>query len=199
MSASVSSFASLVSSFPVVGFSGSRRAPSFSEVSAAGFCFQLSRSSFEGRVLVGCASGVDAVVRRSFPSASVFSVSAADAASLGGAAFAARSARLVQAVAESRGVLVAFPRGACPAGVAPSRSFRGCGSGSWGSVALAVGFGCPALVVVEGSGSEFPAPAALAARFSCVGSGVGFSVWWAASALPPVAGSGVAGSQGVLF
>ncbi len=198
MSVSVSSFASLVASFPVVGFSGSRRAPSFSEVAAAGFCGQLARG-FEGRVLVGCAAGVDAVVRQVFPFASVFSVSASEASRLGGAAFAARSARLVQSVAESRGVLVAFPRGACPAAVTPSRSFRGCGSGSWGSVALTVGLDCPALVIVEGSSGEFPAPAALASCFSCVGSGVGFSVWWSAPALSPVAGSGVVGSQGSLF
>jgi hypothetical protein len=94
---------------------------------------------------------------------------------------------------------VAFPRGACPAAVTPSRSFRGCGSGSWGSVALTVGLDCPALVIVEGSSGEFPAPAALASCFSCVGSGVGFSVWWSAPALSPVAGSGVVGSQGSLF
>jgi hypothetical protein len=32
-----------------------------------------------------------------------------------------------------------------------------------------------------------------------VGSGLGFSVWWAVPTFPPAAGSGVVGSQGSLF
>jgi hypothetical protein len=192
----ISDFASLVSSFPVVGFSGSRRGVSRPAELAAGFCRGLSR--FSGRVFVGCADGVDAVVRSSFSPASlsVFSVSKSEASRLGGSAFAARSARLVQSVAESHGVLVACPLGACPDGVEPSRSFRGFGSGSWGSVALAVGLGCPVLVIV--GSSEFSGSAALFSRFLCVGKGAGFSMWWASPEVTSVEGV-VAGVQGSLF
>lgn len=61
--------------------------------------------------------------------------------------FALRSSALVGWVASGGGLLVAFPHGACPVGVAVSSSFRGCGSGTWGSVALALGLGVPVLVV----------------------------------------------------
>ena len=75
------------------------------------------------------------LVRSAFPSALVFSVSSF---LVGGrvcrASFALRSSALVQWCASGSGLLVAFPLGACPVGVAVSASFRGCGSGSWGSV-----------------------------------------------------------------
>lgn len=198
MSSTLASFVSLVSSFPVVGFSGSRRTGSRPAGFAAEFASGLaSCRSFRGSVSVGCAAGVDAEVRGAFPGASVFSVAAADAKRLGGRAFAARSAALVQSVAASCGVLVAFPLGECPVSVEPSRSFRGCGSGSWGSVALACGLGCPVLVVVPFC-VEFPAPPALASRFSALGGGSGYSLWWAAPVAPSVPASGC-GVQGALF
>lgn len=204
----VSSPASLVSSFPVVGFSGSRRSGSRPALAAAGFLRSLRGSSFSGRLAVGCAAGVDGAVRSAgFPAArlSVFRVS-----SFGGGvsspawAFAARSAALVRSVVSALGVLVAFPLGACPAGVAPSSSFRGCGSGSWGSVALALGLGCPVLVFVPGVSPSFPAPAVVAARFSCVVpsvrvGGVVGSWWWAAPAVSGASCCGGSGVQGELF
>lgn len=164
------SLASFVGSFPCVAFSGSRVAGSSAVASCRSFLPVLG--GFAGAVGVGCACGVDASVRSAFPSASVFRV----AAPVSRAAFAARSARLVQWCVSSGGLLVAFPLGACPAGVAPSASFRGCGSGSWGSVALAVGLGCSVLVVVPAG--AFPAPPALASRFRLVGSApCGGSLW----------------------
>lgn len=165
---------SFVGSFPSVAFSGSRVVGSSAWVSCRSFLPVLG--GFSGSVAVGCASGVDALVRSAFASACVFSVSSF---LVGGrvarASFARRSAALVGSCASSGGLLVAFPLGACPVGVRPSASFSGCGSGSWGSVALAVGLGCSVLVVVPlGSSSpavahRFPAPPALASRFCCVG------------------------------
>lgn len=199
--------ASLVSSFPVVGFSGSRKSGARPALAAAGFLRSLRGSSFSGKVAVGCAAGVDSVVRGAgFPAArlSVFRVASfAGSRPVGAWAFAARSAALVRSVAAARGVLVAFPLGACPTGVAPSSSFRGCGSGSWGSVALALGLGCPVLVFVPGVSPSFPAPSVVASRFSCVGSsvrvgGVVGSWWWASA---PVSGAYCCsvGVQGSLF
>jgi hypothetical protein len=173
----MASLSFFVCSFPCVAFSGSRFSGSAAAVAAASFLPSLA--SFSGSVGVGCASGVDQLVRSAFPSALVFSVSSFP---VGGrvvrASFALRSAALVRWVSSSSGLLVVFPSSACPAGVAPSASFRGFGSGSWGSAALAVGLGVPVLLFVPVAlGSAFPAPSALAARFRLLGS-VAAGSWW---------------------
>jgi hypothetical protein len=95
---------------------------------------------------------------------------------------------LVRWCAARGGLLVAFPLGACPSGVAVSSSFRGCGSGSWGSVALALGLGCSVLVVLPAAvcpvGAAFPAPPAVAARFGLVGAAPCGGSLWLASPVP---------------
>jgi hypothetical protein len=180
------SLASFVGSFPCVAFSGSRVGSSSASVSCRAFLPVLGGLS--ASVGVGCASGVDSVVRSAFPSACVFRVSSF---LVGGrvsrASFALRSSALVSWCASRGGLLVAFPLGACPVGVAVSASFRGCGSGSWGSVALALGLGCSVLVVLPAAvclvGAAFPAPAAVAARFAFVGAApCGGSLWLASPA-----------------
>jgi len=56
----------------------------------------------------------------------------------------------VSALAAGGGVLVSFPSSACPSGLLPSssssRAFCGLGSGSWASLAFAVGSGVPCWV-----------------------------------------------------
>ena len=182
------SLASFVGSFSCVAFSGSRVGGSPASLSCRAFLPVLG--GFRGSVGVGCALGVDSVVRSAFPSASVFRVSSF---LVGGrvarASFALRSSALVSWCASRGGLLVAFPLGACPVGVAVSSSFRGCGSGSWGSVALALGLGGSVLVVAPcGVGSAWFG--ALASRFSCVGSApCGGSLWVASPVpFPPVGG-----------
>ena len=133
-----SPFAGVVS----VGFSGSR------SLSGSGLLALRSLLSFVPRsgcrASVGCAAGADLLVRSvlaGFPGLLLFSVASGRFGS-GRAAFARRSSRLVRSVAAgSRGLLVVVPSGACPAGVVPSRSFSGRGSGSFGSAALALGSG----------------------------------------------------------
>ncbi len=96
-------------------------------------------------VLVGCASGIDAAVRRACPFALVYRAGS-------GAPYllARRSALLVHQLHTLGGVLVAFPSGPCPSALAPSPSwgacFAGYGSGTWATVALASGLGCGVLV-----------------------------------------------------
>lgn len=128
----------VVSSAALVGFSGSR-----SSVPAV-VASQVA-SLVSGRVFVGCARGVDRFFRGCFPSAEVFSVSGSSRG-----AFAARSVSFVQSLAASGGVLVSFPSAACPVGLLPSsscsRCFSGFGSGSWASLAFAVGLGVQSLV-----------------------------------------------------
>lgn len=139
---------SALSSARRIGFSGSR---SPGGILPAGVLFDaIAAVSPSASVLVGCAKGVDAVVRLAFGSrCQVFSVASGQFGH-GRGAFAARSIACVQAVAAARGVWVSFPCSACPAGLLPSasssRCFSGSGSGSWGSLAYALGSGVPCLI-----------------------------------------------------
>ncbi len=147
---SLTSFTAALRSASVVGVSGAR-APLPASLSACRWALgQLAPSAV---VVTGCASGVDACARALCPSARVLRVSA-----FGGIP-AARSVAVVRAVAAGAGpggaLWLAFPAGPCPSGrvrgraLAPSRSasacFAGYGSGTWASLALAVGLGVPAL------------------------------------------------------
>jgi hypothetical protein len=136
-----SSVSSILASASLVGFSGSRSLAGRESLASA--CVSVAtllaaRSSCS--FAVGCAAGVDAFFRGYFPSASVFRVSGSSRG-----AFAARSVSFVQSLAASSGVLVSFPSGACPVGLLPStsssRCFSGFGSGTWASLAFAVGRG----------------------------------------------------------
>ena len=184
----VPSGGSLVSSRPSpfagvssVGFSGSR---SPSPVASAALSALLPSVPAGVRVSVGCARGVDLAVRSFFagsPSLLVFSV-ASGRFGVGRSAFARRSSRCVLSVAAgSAGALVVVPSGACPAGVVPSRSFSGRGSGSWGSAAFAVGRGRRVLVWLP-AGSRPPVWSGVSWSVSSVcwasSVGGGGGCWW---------------------
>lgn len=159
--------ASALSSASVLGFSGSRSvvAP------VLGSVLSLAVGS-SASVFVGCARGVDAAVRSGLPASRVrvFRVSG-----LGRGAFAARSAAFVSALASAGGVLFSFPSAGCPSGLVPSvsasRCFSGSGSGSWASLAFAVGLGVPAFVWL-------PAGVAPPSAWGFVSLGGG---WWSLS------------------
>jgi hypothetical protein len=146
----------LVSGFSAFGFSGSR---SLSGASVAALRSVAGLVPAGSSVSVGCAAGADAVARGLFPAASVFSV-ASGAWGRGRGAFAARSVACVRSVVSAGGLWLFFPAGACPVGLVPSasssRCFRGLGSGSWASAALAVGLGCPVVCFLP-SGLSVPA------------------------------------------
>ncbi|NMF84635.1 hypothetical protein [Nodosilinea sp. P-1105] len=138
------SVAAIVAGFDCVGFSGSRR-PSAASLAAFGW---LAGYVAPGAVVVtGCARGIDHAARQQFPSAQVFQASAFGA---GRGSFAARSVACVRAVAAAGGLWVSFPATPCPGGVLPSakssKAFCGAGSGTWASLAFAVGSGVPCLV-----------------------------------------------------
>lgn len=126
-----------ISDFSCVGFSGSR---SLYGVSRSALSVAASSVSPSASVLVGCASGVDAFFRYQFPRASVFRASSFG---VGRSSFARRSVAVVSAVVSSDGCWVSFPSSPCPAGLFPSasssRCFSGGGSGSWASLAFALG------------------------------------------------------------
>ncbi len=142
------SVVALVAGAGVVGFSGSR---SVVPACVGAVCGAVSPRALVG---VGCASGVDAVVRALVLGCSVFSASSFAASSFSGR-LVLRSVALVRFVASASGrsgggVFVVFPSAACPVGLVPSSSssvcFRGLGSGSWASAAFAAGLGVPVLV-----------------------------------------------------
>lgn len=148
-----------------VGFSGSRSLSASQwravELAVSGLCGQP--------VSVGCAAGVDELVRRLVPSASVFRAS--DCGFRGRGAFAARSVACVRSVAVSGGLWVSFPSlvSDYPPGLVPSssssRCFSGSGSGSWASLAFAVGCGVRCLVFLP----SVSAPAWLSPVVGCPG------------------------------
>jgi hypothetical protein len=134
----------IVANFDCVGFSGSRQ-PSAASLAAFD---RLAENVAPGAVVVtGCARGIDYAARQRFPAAQVFYAS--DFGS-GRGAFAARSVACVRSVAAAVGLWVSFPAGPCPAGLLPSakssKAFCGKGSGTWASLAFAVGSGLPCLV-----------------------------------------------------
>lgn len=144
---------------PAVGFEGSRRLGSAYAPLVSSLVASVLAS---GRLVVtGCARGADALVRDAAPSAVVFAV-ASGLWGRGRGAFAARSAALVRAVAASGpgAGLVVFVDRPCPTGLAPSLSpFRGFGSGSWASAALAAALGLPLVVFWCASGPPALPPA----------------------------------------
>lgn len=147
------SAAAVVAGFSCVGFSGSRR-PCLVSLAA---CSWLAGVVAPGAVVVtGCAPGIDHAARRHFPAAQVFRASSFGS---GRGAFAARSVACVQSVAAAGGLWAAFPGGPCPAlrpSSKPSKCFCGTGSGTWASLAFAVGSGVPCLLFLP---AGIPAPA----------------------------------------
>ena len=163
--APVRSLAGFLVGASVVGFAGSRVSGGPLCVAARGACAAVPPGV---PVSVGCASGVDAVVRSAFPRATVFAVSSGRWGS-GRGAFARRSAALVSSLAPG-GVLVVLPLGPCPGVVSPSpvasRCWCGGGSGSWASAAFALGLGLPVALWAPAGVPWFVSAA-------CLGGG-----WW---------------------
>lgn len=140
---------SFVSEFGAVGFSGSRLLSAESLGALRSVAGLVAPSA---RVFVGCAPGADQAARRLFPGAVV---SRASEFGRGRGSFAARSVAVVRAVQAAGGLWLSFPSGPCPPGLLPSsspaRCFGGFGSGSWASLALAVGLGVPSLLFLPPS------------------------------------------------
>lgn len=157
----------LLSCALAVGFSGSRSLSCPVAVRAVRSAVAAVPAGVP--VSVGCARGVDALVRRLRPGARVFR---ARSFGSGRAAFARRSVACVRSVAVAGGVWVSFPGRACPAGLVPSACssacFCGSGSGSWASAALAAGLGVPVLLWL-------PAGVSAPAGWGFVAGGGG---WW---------------------
>jgi len=147
-----------LSTAPVVGISGSR---SPSEDSLQALYSIIHRLSSSCQVVVGCARGIDAAVRSAVPAGRLHIFEVASIGT-GRWAFAARSTACVKAVREALPscLWISFPSAPCPSGLVPSASasacFAGYGSGSWASLAYAIGSGIPCLVFLP---AGVPSPA----------------------------------------
>ena len=171
MPASVSTLAHLLRSASVVGVSGSRSAlPGC----VRAVSWAVRQCAPGAAVVTGCASGIDQVARSLAPSALVFRASRFGR---GRGSFARRSIAVVRRVAGSPSALwVSAPGRACPQGLVPSASssacFAGFGSGSWASLALALGLGVPALVWLP---AGITPPAGWGLSLVCAGRS---GAWW---------------------
>ena len=133
--------------YSTIGFSGARSPAGVLPPSALSSAAAAVPSG--ARVVVGCQRGVDAFFRQCFPKAEVFAVASGKWGS-GKGAYAARSIACVNAVAIAGGLWVSFPASECPPGLLPSpkssKCFSGGGSGTWASLAYALGCGVACLV-----------------------------------------------------
>ncbi len=127
----------LIQNYPCVGVTGTRYPSLVPEVCAL-VRADLVRSAVP--VIVGDALGVDSVFS-TVPGAWIFKAKGHKSSAL-----VQRSTNLVKAIAASGGCLLAFPAARCPVQVLPSRRFEGHGSGSWGTIALAIFYRVPVLV-----------------------------------------------------
>jgi hypothetical protein len=129
-----------IADFDYVGFSGSRHGATAAIVEAA----LLKAHSSGATICVGCATGVDEKVRQWVGDNARLKVfRASEYPGINYAQkLANRSAALVQFLHTNNGCLVAFPMNACPNGVVPCQRWKSAkGSGTWGTISLAVGMG----------------------------------------------------------
>jgi hypothetical protein len=174
------SVSALLAGAPIVGFSGSRT-PAPASIAALRMAARVVSPAVP--IVVGCAAGIDQHVAQLIPRAEVIRASSfgIGRAVIGlaplspRAQLAARSIAVVQACVG--GVWVSSPATACPPSVQPARSssacFNGSGSGTWASLAYAIGSGIAPLVFL-------PAGIVPPAAFCLVAAGQG---WYVASDL----------------
>lgn len=139
----------LIQESSIIGIGGARRCGC--KESAAELLKFLSYIPKSKKVVVGCARGIDKVVRDVRGSnCKVFEADKQPHAIVAHR-LVARSIACVSACATSNssGLWVSFPIHACPASIAPSPDSRACfngsGSGSWSSLAYAIGSGISAI------------------------------------------------------
>lgn len=128
-----------IKSAPAVAFSGSRKPGGAIPPQEISLAVDAATS-----ILVGDASGLDAVVRMLADGkpVSIFEVTLE-----GKGAFAERSKRMVRAIADRHGILLAYPCRSCPEGLELcSNPFTGKGSGTWATAAMAIHLGIPTFV-----------------------------------------------------
>ena len=172
------SLAAVLYPFRFFTFSGSRSCP----VALGSAVAVASLLPLGSSVLAGCTQGVEqlALVSAQARGLSVFKLGLWFQ---GCGAFAARSTYVVSTSVYHGALFCSFPSGACPSSVHPSAVASHCfggGSGSWASLAFAVGCGAACLVVLPAGVS---APLWLSSRASSSQGGAWSSIFFIPSAL----------------
>jgi hypothetical protein len=130
----------------ILGITGVRRLNDEQRMQVQRELMQLFAVGGELRVHVGDAAGVDFLAWRLAPQYCMVHNRKTELP--GRAQGAERSARMVKALAAESGILHAWPNKPAPDGLTPARSWpKGAdGSGTWGTIALAVGLGLEVVV-----------------------------------------------------
>ena len=134
----------------MIGFTGSRHLRPVHRALVG----RLVQAAAGHDICVGCASGLDALVRDAAPGAQVFSV-ASGAWGDGRGAYAARSRAMVQAIAQTRDPhLVGVVSSPCVPGIVPDTRWRSGtpASGTWSTIALAIGLQIKTILFVVDDG-----------------------------------------------
>ena len=130
-----------------IAFTGPRKVTLEQAQMVLGKLSELNAQSYH----VGCASGVDQMVREYFYSATIYFAEGGQPWQL-----AARSKRMVNSCYKlGSAKLIAFPNKPCPNGVKRCSSFSGKGSGTWGTIAYAKHLGMDVELIFLG---EFEKP-----------------------------------------
>ena len=137
---------SVARAYPALGISGPRRYDPNDKHEAV--IRWLIENCLEQIIVTGCAKGADAIARESRNGATVHDVADYKQPDIPYvAALAKRSIGCINDVKANAGIWCAFPNTPCPPKVRPKPSWcSGGGSGTWASLAYAVGHGLPCLV-----------------------------------------------------
>jgi hypothetical protein len=130
-----------ISDYQVIGFSGSR-------LVVPSALYQLLDKITDQQIIVGDCRGVDQAVRDYLKHCQVICTTFK-----GKGATAERSIRFVKEIASNRGCLVSFPSSDVPKALTPTeksnKAFCGTGSGTWATLAYAVGLNLPCFVYLQ--------------------------------------------------
>ncbi|MEM7539380.1 MAG: hypothetical protein AAF639_44905 [Chloroflexota bacterium] len=137
----------------MIGFTGSRNLDDRHQALVSGLVQSLADA---GRVelCVGCANGLDAMVRAAAPYATVFDVKSGRWGQ-GRNAYAARSADMVKAIAQGdRPGLVGVASSPCPDRIVPARRWVSGQppSGTWSTIAFAIGLDIKTTIFIVDDG-----------------------------------------------
>lgn len=142
----------IIDSYPSVAITGTRHS---TVVPPIAYDIADHLATRKTPIFVGDAKGIDSVFISRVQDKHTFYAKSKKAVHL-----VQRSTLMIKTAATHGSILVAFPASHCPAQIVPSRRFEGHGSGSWGSIALAIFYRMPVLVYYPdySPGTYTPAP-----------------------------------------
>ncbi len=128
-----------VDNYDCVGFSGARNAA----LELCQYAVQISNHFLNMPAAVGDARGIDDAIRRSRIT-TVF-----NSKSFSPQHLVARSIDLINHLCANNGCLIAFPGQTAHHQTRPVKKWAGYGSGTWGTIAYAAGYGLPVFIYLD--------------------------------------------------